>query len=229
MEVITNRLVRADDSIRVPRLISVADFMSAKAASPRQAFFAQFAKRARECLKTDVPGVNVPLILLTGGLRSPAHLQCALDAGHADLLGVGRGSILRPDIPALLRQRILNTDTSIAWDDEPFAHEPDRDLGLPSWVPQIPLVGASVSLAWYNVRMRRIAVSQLEKKVDGAVLPAPLPTSGVNGVEAMLRMWIWLEWHEMLIGALSVCCVGVLVYHMIDVLYVGDVMSTTAV
>lgn len=225
---ITSRQVCVDDVARAPRLISLADFMSAKAASPRQAFFAQFAKKARECLKTDIPaGVNVPLILLTGGLRSPAHLQSVLDVGHADLLGVGRGSILRPDIPAILRQRILNTvmsGTSIALDNEPFAHEPDGDIRLPSWIPQIPLVGAGVSLAWYNVRMRRIAVSQLEGRVDGAVLPAPLPTFGVTGIEAMVRMWIWLEWHEMFVGALSVCGVGVLVYHMTNGFYVGDLI-----
>ncbi|KAH0826612.1 hypothetical protein J3R83DRAFT_4976 [Lanmaoa asiatica] len=206
------------------------DFVSAKAASPRQAFFAQFAKKARECLKTNFPArVNVPLILLTGGLCSPAHLQSALDAGHADLLGIGRGSILRPDIPAILQERILNaaaSGSSIALDDEPFEHEPDGDIQLPSWVPQIPLVGAGVGIAWYNVRMRRIAASQLGKRVDGKPLPAPPPAFGMTGIEAMVRMWVWLEWHELFIGVLSVCCVAVLVYSVIDGFYVGDVIDS---
>lgn len=212
--------MRTDDDFRAPRVMSVADFMSAKAASPRQAFFAQFAQKARECLKTKFPaGVNVPLILLTGGLHSPAHLQSALDAGHADLLGIGRGSILRPDIPAILQERVLNAtlnSTSIALDDEPFAHKPDGDIQLPSWVPQIPLVGAGAGLAWYNVRMRRIAASQLEDRVNGNASPTPQPTSGMSGIEAMVRMWVWVEWHGLFIGALSVCCVAVLLYRMTD-------------
>ncbi|KAF8137488.1 hypothetical protein EV363DRAFT_1318118, partial [Boletus edulis] len=186
------------------------DFMSTKATSPRQAFFSQFAQKARECLKEDFPAdVNVPLILLTGGLRSPSHLQGALDAGHADLLGIGRGSIAYPDIPALLQERNLNAaagGTSIASDDEPFGREPYGDLRLPSWVPQIPLVGAGVGVAWYNVRMRTIATSQLKKRVDGKPLPVPPPEFEMSGIKAMVRMWVWVEWRTMFLGALSVCC-----------------------
>lgn len=225
--------MRTDDSMQTPRPTSVADFMSTEATSPRQAFFAQFANKARECLKTDIPaGIDVPLILLTGGLRSPAHLQSVLDAGHADLLGVGRGSLLRPDIPAILQQRILNSvisGTSITLDDRPFAHEPGGDVQLPSWLPQIPLVGAGVNLAWYSVHIRRIAASQLEKRVDGAMLPAPLPAFGMTGIEAIVRMWFWLEWHEMFIGAFSVCCMGVLVYHVTNGIYVGYIIPTSSV
>lgn len=210
---ITNHQVCNDDDVGVPGLISVADFMSTRAASPRQVFFAQFAKKARECLKTDFPA-DVPLILLTGGLRSPAHLHSALDAGHADLLGIGRGSILRPDIPTVLHERIFNaaaSGTSIALDDEPFAYEPDGDIQLPSWVAQVPLVGAGVGMAWYNVRMRRIAASQLKRRVDCKPYPAPPPTFGMlSGIEAVVRMWVWLEWHEMLL----VCCVAVLTCYM---------------
>ena len=196
-------------------LTCVADFLSSKVASPRQAFFAQFAKQARECLKTDfLADANVPLVLLTGGLRSPSHLQSALDAGHADLLGIGRGSILHPDIPAVLQARIRNAaakGTWIALDDEPFAREPDSEIRLPSLVPQIPLVGAGVVTAWYNVRMRRIATSQLEKMSDSKSLSAALPASGMSGTEAILRMWVWLEWRELIVATLFVCCVATLV------------------
>lgn len=210
--------VRTNDGVRASRLISIVDFMSAKATSPRQAFFSQFAREAREYMKTDVPpGVCVPLVLLTGGLRSPAHLQSALDAGHTDLLGLGRGSILRPDIPVILRQRMRNTvtnNTLIALDDEPFAQEPDSDIRLPTWIPQIPLVGAGAGIAWYNVRMREIAVSQLERKADGTLPSAPPPAFGMTGLEAIVQMWVWLEWPGIFVGALSVYCVGVLVYHV---------------
>ncbi|KAF9234260.1 hypothetical protein BU15DRAFT_52824 [Melanogaster broomeanus] len=147
------------------------DFMNTKATSPRQAFFAHFAKNAREAMKTDAPAdVAVPLILLTGGLRSPAHLQTALDAGHADILGIGRSSIVRPDLPVILNERITKATaagTSIASDDEPFAHEVDAHLKVPSWFPKVPLIGAGVALAWYNMRMRWIAESQRKQTAGG--------------------------------------------------------------
>ncbi|KAF8842883.1 FMN-linked oxidoreductase [Paxillus ammoniavirescens] len=184
------------------------DFMSAKATSPRQAFFAHFAKEARDAMRIDAPAdVTVPLVLLTGGLRSPAHLRTALDAGHADILGIGRGSVLRPDLPAILHGRIAKATaggTSIASDGEPFAHEPDADLKVPSWFPQIPLIGAGVSIAWYNVRMRRIAESQMVKTSDGKQPPAPPPTFEMSGVEAMIRMWIWMDWNKLKFPAVSI-------------------------
>ncbi|KIL00311.1 hypothetical protein PAXRUDRAFT_8275 [Paxillus rubicundulus Ve08.2h10] len=184
------------------------DFMTTKATSPRQAFFADFAKEARDAMKLDAPAdVIIPLVLLTGGLRSPAHLQTALDAGHADILGIGRGSILCPDLPSILRERIAKATaggTSIASDGEPFAHEPDADLKVPFWFPKVPLIGAGVSIAWYNVRMRRIAESQMVKTADGEQSPAPPPTFEMSGVEAMVRMWVWMDWNKLKFQAVSV-------------------------
>lgn len=187
-----SRQVSADDvCVCTSKLSPVADFASTKETSPRQAFFTRFAHMARECLRTNfLAGFNAPLVLLTGGLRSPAHLQTALDAGDADLLGVGRGSILRPDIPAVLQERILRAatiGTSIALDDNPFVREPGGDVRLPSWVPQIPLVGAGVGMAWYNVLMRGIARSRPEEVINDKI-------HRMGRIEAIVRMWVWIEW-----------------------------------
>ena len=62
---------------------------------PRQAFFAQFSSKLMEELSsmTSSDG-SLPLVLLTGGLRTPAHLNTALSAKHTHLLGIGRSSVL---------------------------------------------------------------------------------------------------------------------------------------
>ncbi|KIJ58190.1 hypothetical protein HYDPIDRAFT_189528 [Hydnomerulius pinastri MD-312] len=188
------------------------DFMSAKDTSPRQAFFAHFAKKAREAMKTALPsGVAMPLILLTGGLRSPAHLQSALDAGHADILGIGRGSVIRPDLPSILHERIekaTTAGTTIGSDGEPFSYEPDADIKGPSWLPKVPLIGATVALAWHNVRIRTIAESQMKKTVDGTQPPAPPPNYEMTGTEAMMGMWVWMDWKKMIMPAVSAGVIG---------------------
>src|ERR1700761_6463457 len=120
--------------------------------SSRQAIFADFAHRALRVVAS-IPGA--PLILLTGGLATPAQLHAALSCDHANLLGIGRAAILRPDIPRLLTQVQPDSDT-------PFAPAPDQRLGE-RWVrirqrlPRVKLVGAGTAMAWYVVALRRLA------------------------------------------------------------------------
>ncbi|KAJ7915752.1 hypothetical protein B0H13DRAFT_2231803 [Mycena leptocephala] len=118
----------------------------------RQAIFADFAHRAVRAVAS-IPGA--PLILLTGGLTTPAQLHAALSCDHANLLGIGRAAILRPDLPRLLTQVQPDSDT-------PFAPAPDQRLGE-RWVrilqrlPRVKLVGAGTAMAWYVVALRRLA------------------------------------------------------------------------
>lgn len=168
----------------------LSDFMSSKKTTPRQAFFAHFSTIAKEHVMRLQPlrnGSPVPLMLLTGGLRSPAHLQTALTNDHADLLGIGRGSILRPDLPAVLQKRSERVDA--VFDTEPFARAPDDDLKPPFWFPKVRLIGASVGVSWYTVQMRRIAESQTKRTSSD-----PSLAYNIGAVEAILRMWIWLDW-----------------------------------
>ena len=164
---------------------ALSDFMGSKKMTPRQAFFANFSAVAKEHIKRLHPhnGSPVPVILLTGGLRSPAHLQTALNNDHADLLGIGRGSILCPDLPAILQRRGEKVDA--IFDAEPFVRELDNDIKLPFWFPKVPLVGASAGVSWYAIQMRKIAETETGRVVSLA---------NIGAVEAMLRMWIWLDW-----------------------------------
>ncbi|KAJ3506686.1 hypothetical protein NLJ89_g6734 [Agrocybe chaxingu] len=103
-----------------------------------------------------------------GGLRTPGLLHSALEEKHADLLGIGRSSILCPDLPSLLRKKQLS-------DDEPFAAPPDLRLptilSLPplSWLwallPKVKVIGAGVNMAWYVVAIRH--VSERRERVGG--------------------------------------------------------------
>jgi hypothetical protein len=175
--------------------------MSAKPSasnSPRQAFFARFSHRALQALESlrhsdSTYTGYLPLILLTGGLRTPGLLQKALTLKHADLLGIGRGSVLCPDLPSVLSQRLHDLRT---WGDIPFQPEPDLQLpGILSYpifcliwelVPKVKLIGAGVGMAWYVVAMRHIANTTMAGR-DQEIRPE----YDVGGLCSVFRMWFW--------------------------------------
>lgn len=156
-----------------------AEFM-ATIPTPRQALFADFSKRAMEVIESLAQ--PKPLILLTGGLRTPYHLYSALASQHTHLLGLGRGSVLCPDLPEILGDRDENDRT-------PFALEPSLEVGphwlyacVWTWLPKVKLVGAGMGMAWYIIRIRHIAIvsGTADKDID------------MSGIEAVLRMWLWI-------------------------------------
>src|ERR1700722_19706599 len=102
--------------------------------SARQALFARFSHEALKLLE-GLPQPT-PLVLLTGGLRSPAHLHTALTSRHAHLLGIGRGSVLCPRLPEVLKERSRDDRT-------PFGRRCGLDKGR-VWrmLPRIKLIGA---------------------------------------------------------------------------------------
>lgn len=174
------------------------DFMSSKSTSPRQAFFSRFSRAVIEHINREPIPSNaspVPVILLTGGLRSPAHLQTALDAGHADLLGIGRGSIICPDLPVVLQERLTENRLGYQFkeDTRPFAREPGHDLKPPFKLPAAGLIGASFELAWYTVRMRGIAESHIRHDSRNGKPQSHSYPHDMGTTEAMLRMWIWVN------------------------------------
>lgn len=133
-----------------------------------------------------------PLILLTGGLRTPALLQAVLSNRHAHLLGIGRGSVLCPDVPRILSARNLEGKGQANSDTLPFSREPDLTMGplfLNPWVqehfPRVPLIGAGIGMAWYIIAIRRLAQrgsGTLHARVDYSI----------GGLGAVLRMWLWI-------------------------------------
>lgn len=174
------------------------DFMSSKPTSLRQAFFSRFSRAVIEHINREPTPSNaspVPVILLTGGLRSPAHLQTALDAGHADLLGIGRGSIICPDLPVVLQERLTENRLGYQFkeDTRPFAREPSDDLKPPFRLPKAGLIGASFEMAWYTVRMRGIAESHIRHDARNGKPQSHSYPHGMGTTEAMLRMWIWVN------------------------------------
>lgn len=185
---------------RIPDF-TLSDFMSSKspASKPsRQATFAHVSQQAMSLLRSlprNSSSPQLPAILLTGGLRTPRLLQTALASHHAELLGIGRGSILCPNLPDLLKER-PDLDA-----DEPFRLEPDLSLSssilglwplcmVISWIPKIPLVGAGVGMAWYVVQMRELAAGHSrsrESNTDDVVVAH----YGVGPGGAIARMWLW--------------------------------------
>jgi len=177
--------------------------LSSNSKSLRQAFFAQFSSRVMDALKKieielNIPKHLLPLVILTGGLRTPAHLYTVLSSNHADLLGIGRSSLLCPSLPSVLRRLEESSSSQDKFTSFKALPEPDLSLSFTqkcpwSWmwslVPKIKLVGAGVGMAWYLIAARIWATSFPSDEEGEAQLIENLYR--VGGLEAVLRMWIW--------------------------------------
>lgn len=183
----------------------------------RQAFFARFAREARDAIHARASSSpRHPLILLTGGMRSPEVFEDALSQGHADLIGIGRGSVLAPKLPLLLRKLYSSraagdldgeSDDEVArafsfqqptlsYSDTPLIRAAVsilRGLGI---LPLPTLIGAGAAMAWYIVTMSRTSRG-----------------SGIDyqmgGLRVVLTMWI----PELrAIALLFSCCLAIGLY-----------------
>ena len=174
-------------------MIAHSEFMTSAmtAKSPRQAFFSRFSREAVKVLASNTASVlkpPTPLILLTGGLRTYDGLCNALEQGHAQLLGIGRASVLCPEMPRLLAESIAlcpEPGSGVEKTSPVFLRnalpEPNLDLPTPlalfmEFVPLPKLIGAGVGMAWYIVQMRRIA-------------RAEDPDYSIGGLGAVVKMW----------------------------------------
>ena len=165
---------------------------------PRQPFFARFSHRALSVLESS-PSPKLPLILLTGGLRTPSLLHNALIAKHAHLLGIGRGAVICPDLPNILQHK----GTSALHDANPIGEDPDISLlSPPIWdlvfgkSTRVSLIGAGVEMAWYLNTIRHLASTNLLSRIH-AEQPADVsvfhPDYSVGGAAAVIRMWLWMS------------------------------------
>lgn len=172
------------------------------------------------------PDGNLPLVLLTGGLRTPAHLYTALSAKHTHLLGIGRSSVLCPDLPTVLKNRRKDqTEAEFYSDLTPFKPEPDLGLSFTTqqpwrWIwehiPKVKLVGAGTEMAWYVVRMRRLAKRRLGISGEGQEMNE---ANCIGGLRAMFEMWVWTDApeiqaaHTILWGILAfvILCIGLVI------------------
>ncbi|KII87794.1 hypothetical protein PLICRDRAFT_111699 [Plicaturopsis crispa FD-325 SS-3] len=159
--------------------------------SPRQAFFARFSHQALTALASSTLSAP-PLVLLTGGLRTPFIMHTALSSRHADLLGVGRGAVLRPDLPEVLQHR--EPMDKLSFGHPPALGEPWPWMASFMWTcigkPKIKLVGATSEVAWYVVRMRWLAINVLRKE-RGQKLSSWSSEDEMSGLETIFHMWWW--------------------------------------
>lgn len=115
----------------------------------REAFFLDFAKTVRERYP------SIPL-MVTGGFRSRAAMQSALESGACDIIGIGRPAAMVPKLPNLV---ILNKDIS---DKEAKIQLKPVEMGwLMSKVP-IKALGAGAQSKYYGERIRRMGMSPTE-------------------------------------------------------------------
>ncbi|KAF8591302.1 FMN-linked oxidoreductase [Ramaria rubella] len=144
-------------------------FMSST--STRQAFFSSFSRKVVQALPPS--GLKAaPLVVLTGALRTPSQFSEVICRNHAHLLGIGRLSVLCPDLP----HRISPSAVSHDFDEDQFPL-PEPSLFNPPWFPK--LLGASIGTCWYIVGMRRIANGE---QVD----------INLGSMSAVWHAWAWL-------------------------------------
>ena len=163
--------------------------------SRRQAFFSQFSHHITRTLESIPADAPKPLILLTGGLRTPSLLCDVLSSRHAHLLGIGRGSLLRPDLPLYLqklRDASRTVHDRIVW-DSPFEREPDlENAGFYGWVrskiPTISMIGAGVEMVWYCNMMRRLGT--INAFVTDVLISLPLDYD-LGAIRAVISFWFW--------------------------------------
>ena len=191
----------------------LAEFMTGNSGSKRQAIFSHFSQTALQELErlheaNPTPDFRRPLVLLTGGLSSVDLMTSALHRRHADLLGIGRLSVLCPHLPRMLKefageQRRLEPPLLACgvkpWDMEPL-YSPaswhtvemvvlQRVLYVWSLIPnslrpQFPrLIGAGTEMAWYTVAMRNLAAAEV---------PAYRRIYAGSSLGAIIRMWLYV-------------------------------------
>ena len=177
----------------------------------RQAFFTRFSQHAIKTLSSASDISTRPLILLTGGLRTPALLTTALALNHADLVGIGRAAIRSPDIPTILKSKVVSSHASVAeraptstpddW-EAPFTCEPElKDPPYPplNWVwnllMSVKLVGAGADMAWHTLAMRAIASLPMTGS-DGQPTTPPELDYNLSGMQCVVRMFFWKMSHD---------------------------------
>ncbi|EKM57662.1 uncharacterized protein PHACADRAFT_138900 [Phanerochaete carnosa HHB-10118-sp] len=186
------------------------EFITGSLGSKRQAIFSRFSRLALhelEQLQETTPGLQRPLILLTGGLSSVDLMESALRHKHADLLGIGRLSILSPRLPRALmesprEQRYLEPSPPVSdikpWDMEPL-YSPTSWYTVemialapiiylwsltPKFLkPRFPrYIGAGLEVSWYTVAMRNLAAAEA---------PDYRRIYAGSGLGAFVRMWFY--------------------------------------
>lgn len=137
-------------------------------------------------------------MVLTGGLRTPNLLRSALQSGQADMLGIGRGSVVCPHLPDVMweyEQGLIADDGNTLFGIEPKLSTP---IFLKIWpfapvwksLSKVKLVGAGFNMAWYTLMMRRLALAELDERIEAH--PSTTLDYTVGGLWALIQMYVWV-------------------------------------
>lgn len=170
----------------------------------RQALFSRFSQQILKAL--DNAGYHSPqrpVIMLTGGLHTPNLVKSALLSGQTDIVGIGRASVVCPEIPQKMAE--FEKGQGRIDGDIPFAIEPEQSVPiyLKYWpivsiwasISKVKLVGAGLKTAWYTLVMRKYALTELYRQ-DGGItsleltLEKPEPT--IYPLWSLLQMYVWV-------------------------------------
>lgn len=137
--------------------------------------------------------------MVTGGFRTPNLLYSALRSGHTNMLGIGRCSILCPQIPNKMRdfeQRHGNNDGDIpfgATRDFPASDKWWPIAALWNTLSKIQLIVAGSNLAWYAITLRQLAIAELQRLEDHRDISQSTqePDYTVDALQTFFRMFFW--------------------------------------
>jgi 2,4-dienoyl-CoA reductase-like NADH-dependent reductase (Old Yellow Enzyme family) len=149
-------------SYESPALLGLEPSVAASTRA-REGYFLTYAAEARR--RTRVP------VMLTGGLRSRAAMEQALEEGALDVVGLARPLCLEPDLPTRL-----------------LSGEADRAVHLTRRRARWKALDAAAEAGFYQRQIARIAAGQsprTEDSVDAAALDYVLRDAG-RGVRRTL-------------------------------------------
>ncbi|KAG8921113.1 hypothetical protein FRC01_000407, partial [Tulasnella sp. 417] len=152
-------------------------------ASPRQAFFAKFSRLA---LKAIPQRDGMPVILLTGSLRTKEVMTKTIHDGHAHLIGIGRPAVICPSYAKALLEA---PSSKPAGDDLLPVNLPDPPS--PFWLKILNtgLIGAGLNTAWHCALMWRIGNDYWNGLAAGRVTGGTLVVPQIGGIQALVELW----------------------------------------
>ncbi|KAG9034008.1 hypothetical protein FRB95_013983 [Tulasnella sp. JGI-2019a] len=174
-------------------------------ANPRQAFFSRFSRLAMEVLSPRTE--KTPMIVLTGSLRTQSLMAETIRAQHADLVGIGRPSVVYPNFPRIILSSKVTPpveygqSTDLSDPNHIYYAEPPS----PAWLKLVntSLIGAGIGTAWHCALMSRIATGRwdglksrsgtrdaamsIQEVQDTSLSRSEMPRIG--GIRSLYEMW----------------------------------------
>lgn len=144
----------------------------------REAFFTDFAEKIQQM------GSKVP-IQLSGGFRSRNGMADAIDSGITDLIGLGRASVLEPELPAqILLNKAIPDEEAVA-----MSHQ-IKGQWLANMIP-IKVIGAGLGIQFFYYNMRLLGngfASNPHISIPGVVIANTMASirSGLSELVAVI-------------------------------------------